>query len=81
MHYFIFCQDELLLRKTPDGFLIPETDGEPPVEVQPWTHIMNVAGDKAAVQGDKHLYKKHKKSKSDKQDNRKEDERPNFISY
>ena len=47
MHYFIFCQDELLLRKTPDGFLIPETDGEPPVEVKPWTHIMNVAGDKA----------------------------------
>lgn len=43
--------------------------------------VMNVAGDKADVQGDKHLYKKHKKSKSDKQDNRKEDERPNFISY
>ncbi len=43
--------------------------------------VMNVAGDKADAQGDKHLYKKHKKSKSDKQDNRKEDERPNFISY
>lgn len=47
MKYFIFCQDELLLRQTPDGYTIPETDGEPPVELKPWSHVMNVEGDKA----------------------------------
>lgn len=47
MKYFIFCQDELLLRQTPDGYQIPETDGEPPVELKPWSHVMNVEGDKA----------------------------------
>ena len=48
MKYFIFCQDELLLRLMPDGtYNIPESDGEPPVELKPWTHVMNVDGDKA----------------------------------
>ena len=46
MHYFIFCKDELLLRKTPDGWQIPEGD-RPPVELRPWTHVLNVDGDKA----------------------------------
>ena len=46
MKYYIFCKDELLLRQTADGFEIPQGD-EPPVELKPWTHLMNVDGDKA----------------------------------
>ena len=46
MKYFIFCQDELLLRKTGENYSIPEGE-EPPVELKPWTHIMDVEGDKA----------------------------------
>lgn len=46
MRYFIFCKDELLLRCTDNGCTIPE--GEvPPVELKPWTHVMNVEGDQA----------------------------------
>ena len=46
MKYFIFCQDELLLRKTGENYSIPEGE-EPPVELKPWTHVMDVEGDKA----------------------------------
>ena len=46
MRYFIFCKDELLLKCTPDGYTIPEGE-EPPVLPKPWTHVMNVDGDKA----------------------------------
>ena len=46
MKYFIFCQDELLLRKTGENYSIPEGE-EPPVEMKPWTHVMDVEGDKA----------------------------------
>ncbi len=47
MKYYIFCKDELLLRCTADGsYTIPEGD-EAPVEIKPWTHVMNVEGDKA----------------------------------
>ena len=46
MKYYIYCKDELLLRQTADGFEIPQGD-EPPVELKPWTHLMNVDGDKA----------------------------------
>ncbi|MBQ2192830.1 MAG: NAD(+) diphosphatase [Prevotella sp.] len=45
MRYFIFCKDELLLQQTPDGYTIPEGQ-QPPVELKPWTHLMNVDGDK-----------------------------------
>ncbi len=46
MQYYIFCKDELLLRLTADGYSIPEGD-EPPVELKPWTHVLNVEGDRA----------------------------------
>ncbi len=44
MRYFVFCQSDLVLEKTPDGYRIPT---EMPVEPKPWTTIMNVDGEKA----------------------------------
>ena len=44
MKYFIFCQSDLILEKTNDGYRIPT---EPPVEIKPWTTVMDIDGDKA----------------------------------
>ncbi len=41
-YYFVFCKEDLLLEKTPDGtYTIPLQD-EPPVGLKPWTHLMNI---------------------------------------
>ena len=42
--YFVFCQSDLVLRKDGDRYQIPT---EPPVEVKPWTTVMDVDGTKA----------------------------------
>ena len=44
MRYFVFCQSDLVLEKTNDGYKIPT---ELPVEMKPWSTVMNVDGDKA----------------------------------
>lgn len=44
MRYFVFCQSDLVLEKTTDGYHIPT---EPPTELKPWTTVMNVDGEKA----------------------------------
>ena len=44
MQYFVFCQSDLVLEKFGYGYRIPE---EPPVEVKPWTTVMNIDGAKA----------------------------------
>ena len=44
MKYFVFCQGDLVLEKTPDGYRIPE---EAPAEVKPWTTVMDIDGHKA----------------------------------
>jgi NAD+ diphosphatase len=44
MRYFVFCQSDLVLEKTNDGYQIPT---EPPIEVKPWTTVMDIDGDKA----------------------------------
>ena len=44
MQYFVFCQSDLVLEKQGNGYGIPE---EPPVEVKPWTTVMNIEGAKA----------------------------------
>lgn len=44
MRYFVFCQSDLVLEKTTDGYRIPT---EPPTELKPWTTVMNVHGEKA----------------------------------
>lgn len=44
MRYFVFCQSDLVLEKTNNGYQIPT---ELPVEMKPWSTVMNVDGDKA----------------------------------
>ena len=44
MRYFVFCQSDIVLENTPDGYRIPT---EMPVEPKPWTTVMNVDGEKA----------------------------------
>lgn len=44
MRYFVFCQSDLVLEKTIDGYRIPT---ELPTELKPWTTVMNVDGEKA----------------------------------
>lgn len=44
MRYFVFCQSDLVLEKTTDGYRIPT---EPPTELKPWTTVMNVDEEKA----------------------------------
>ena len=44
MQYFVFCQSDLVLERTADGYRIPT---EPPTELKPWTTVMNVSGAKA----------------------------------
>lgn len=42
MYYFIFCKTDILLQKLEDGtYTIPCCE-EPPIEVKPWTHIMDI---------------------------------------
>ena len=41
--YFVFCKDDLLIEQLSDGsYTIPYQE-EPPTEVKPWTHLMNVS--------------------------------------
>ena len=48
MQYFTFCQSDLVLEKTADGYAIPQ---EPPTETKPWTTVMNVDTLSAAFKG------------------------------
>ena len=42
-YYFVFCQEDLLLEKRPDGtYTIPLCD-EPPTETRPWTNMMTIS--------------------------------------
>ena len=40
--YFVFCKDELLLQPVADGTLTVPFQEEPPTEVKPWTHLMDI---------------------------------------
>ncbi|MBQ3700578.1 MAG: NAD(+) diphosphatase [Prevotella sp.] len=42
--YFVFCQSDLVLERTQEGYAIPT---KPPVETKPWTTVMDVDGAKA----------------------------------
>lgn len=44
MHYFVFCQSDIVLEHTTDGYNIPT---EPPTELKPWTTVMDIDGAKA----------------------------------
>ena len=41
-YYFIFCKEDLLLERSADGSYTIPLQEEPPVEVKPWTHVMNI---------------------------------------
>ena len=41
-YYFVFCKEDLLIEQLPDGtFTIPFAE-QPPTELKPWTHLMEV---------------------------------------
>ena len=42
-YYFVFCKDDLLLEQTADGQYTIPLGEEPPTEVKPWTHQMDIA--------------------------------------
>ena len=44
MKYYVFCQSDLVLAKEGDTYRIPT---EPPVEIKPWTTVMDIDGTKA----------------------------------
>jgi len=44
MQYFVFCQSDLVLEHTAEGYAIPTTA---PVDSKPWTTVMDVDGAKA----------------------------------
>ena len=41
-YYFVFCKEDLLLEKTADDAYTIPLQEEPPTEVKPWTHQMNI---------------------------------------
>ena len=42
-YWFVFCKDELLLQQTAQGDYTIPLQEEPPTEVKPWTHQMEIA--------------------------------------
>ena len=47
-YFFVFCKEDLLLEKRPDGTYSIPLQEEPPTELKPWNNVMNVTplGDK-----------------------------------
>ena len=41
-YFFVFCKEDLLLQRAADGTYTIPLQEEPPTEVKPWTHIMNI---------------------------------------
>lgn len=41
-YYFIFCKDDLMLERQADGTYTIPLQEEPPIEVKPWTTILNI---------------------------------------
>lgn len=42
-YYFVFCKDDVLLMPLDDGSFTIPCQEEPPTEVKPWMHIMNIS--------------------------------------
>ena len=42
-YYFVFCNDDVLLMPLDDGSFTSPCQEEPPTEVKPWTHLMNIS--------------------------------------
>lgn len=41
-YYFVFCKEDLLLEKLPDGNYTIPLQEEPPTALKPWTNVMNI---------------------------------------
>ncbi len=41
-YYFVFCKEDVLLEKAPDGGYTIPLQEEPPTEIKPWTNILNI---------------------------------------
>ena len=41
-YFFVFCKEDLLLEKLPDGTYTIPLQEEAPTELKPWTNIMNI---------------------------------------
>ena len=41
-YYFVFCKDDLMLQRQADGTYTIPCEEEPPIEVKPWTTILNI---------------------------------------
>lgn len=41
-YYFVFCKDDLMLEREADGTYTIPLQEEPPIEVKPWTTILNI---------------------------------------
>lgn len=42
-YYFVFCKEDLLLKKLADGTYTIPLQENPPVETKPWTNVLNVS--------------------------------------
>jgi NAD+ diphosphatase len=42
-YYFVFCKEALLLKCLPDGTYTIPLQEEPPVELKPWTVVLNIS--------------------------------------
>ena len=41
-YWFIFCKTDLLLEKKADGTYTIPCSEESPIELKPWTHVLNI---------------------------------------
>lgn len=41
-YYFVFCKDDLMLQRQADGTYTIPFEEKPPIEVKPWTTILNI---------------------------------------
>jgi len=41
-YFFVFCKEDLLLERLPDGSYTIPLQEDPPTEVKPWTNVMNI---------------------------------------
>ena len=51
-YWFIFVKDAVMLEKNADGSRTIPMAENPPIELKPWTHVMEIARD--GGEGDQH---------------------------
>ena len=41
-YWFVFCKGDIMLERQADGSYTIPLEEEAPVEVKPWTHVLNI---------------------------------------